>query len=104
MFQASAGGGRGGGEKKTNKQKKPKKQTNKKTQKKKKKKEKTTKVTRNLDQEQENCLLKEGMKQLICLLKNFTSIQNALAFTTIHTGQPKLLDFNYTKEIILPSL
>lgn len=83
MFQASTGG---------------------KEKKERKKGEKTTKLARNLDQEQENCLLKQGMKQLICLLKNFTSIRNALGLTTIHTGQPKLLDFNYMKEIILPRL
>lgn len=71
---------------------------------KKKKKKNPTKLARNLDQEQENSLLKQGMERLICLLKNFTSIRNALGLTTIHAGQPKLLDFNYMKEIILPGL
>lgn len=69
-----------------------------------KKKKNPTKLARNLDQEQENSLLKQGMERLICLLKNFTSIRNALGLTTIHAGQPKLLDFNYMKEIILPGL
>lgn len=52
------------------------------------KKEKPTKVSRNLGQEQENSLLKQGMKQLICLLKNFTSIRNALALPQYTLASP----------------